>query len=316
MTLAAVGMLFTACSDDDDFNTGDATVYVQQPVGEEPDSVRENKTLYVPIMVEGVQNGPINVTVEVVSNSADYVEDKDYIVTSHKVRIPEGKTSVNVEIRLVDERIINDEDNERMLTVRIISANGAEISADKGEASYRIIDNDNSVYERMSGDWTVTAYNGFSETMEPFTWNTVVETYDFEDDLYESEYKILSWADGGGNLLDNTVYGTMPLRFKSVFVGGKEKVEVSFRLGSVIATGLNYDSSADQSDADKQDCSLRIISLSSMGLITSGKITGTVSDSYDRIEFAMPLVGEVISKSNQTVTYMFWWERIVMEKKN
>ncbi len=318
LAFAAVGLLFAACSEDEDgFNTGAAIVLVKQPTGEKPDSVRENKTLYVPIKVEGEQNGAIEVTVEVSSNREDYVEDKDYIVTSHHVRIPAHKDSVNVEVRLVDEKIINPdaEDLERVLTVKIVSVQGAKIDALRGSANFRIIDNDNSVYERMAGEWNVYAVNGFTGSAAPqAAWTVEWETYDYEEELYETEYKLSPWPDGDGNLLDVATYGKLPLRFKSVMVDGKEKVTVSFRCGAVVATGLDYDDSADHSNEDKQNCSIRLISYG-MGPVTTGNITGTVNETYDRVVFDMPVIGEVVTKSNQSLYTLYYWYNIVMTKK-
>ncbi len=318
LAFAAVGLLFTACSeDDDDFNSGSATVFVKQPTGERPDSIRENKTLYVPIKVEGEQNGPIEVTVEVTSNRSDYVEDKDYIVTSHSIRIPAGKDSVNVEVRLVDERVINptEEDQQRVLTVRIVEAQGASVDAVRGSADFRIIDNDNSVYERMAGEWEVYAVNVLSDAADnAMTWVTTWSTYDYEDDLYETEYKVAPWASADGEMLDASLYGNLPLRFKSVMIDGKESVTVYFRCGSIVATGLDYDDSADHSNADEQDCSIRLMSYG-MGPVTSGNITATVNETYDRVEFDMPVLGEILTKSNVSIGLMYYWDRIVMVKK-
>ncbi len=313
LAIAAVGLCFTACSDDDDYNTGAATVYVQQPDGERIDSVRENQTLNVPVVVDGTQNGPIRVTVEVVSNQGDYVEDRDYIVTSHTVSIPAGKKSVDVEIRLVDERIINKA--ERVLTVKIVDVKGADVDAARASADFRIVDNDNIVYEMMSGEWTVSAMNYFTGQM--FTWTSTLDTYDYDDEMYESAYKLHPWYDASGVQLDTATFATMPLRYKSVKVGGKEKVEVYFRCGTVVVSGLNFDTSADQSNTNLQDCSIAIVSLSGMGnIVASGmNIVGTVNDTYDRIEFNMPIVGQIYTKSNGDAGQMYIWSNVVMTKK-
>jgi hypothetical protein len=304
------GAFLTSCSDDDDFNTGDANVSMKQPENAARYEVKENKLFKVPVSVNGEQNGPVRVTVEVSSNSADYVKDKNFIVTSSTVTIPAGKKEAGIEIQLVDDRIINEA--ERILTVKIISANGANIDSELASVDINVIDNDNTPYDRIIGKWAVSIIDGFTGT--PMAWEAELTGYDDADENYGKEYLLTPLADANGNIISlETGNVAMPIKFKSVNVGGKETVELKITCGTIIAEGVNFDSSGN--DPNLQDCRLRIVSLGATGMITSGQITGRLSDTFDSVEFDMPVICEILTKTNQTHGIMFWYTNMNLRMK-
>ena len=310
LTVICSGLFLASCSNDDDFNTGKASVFMKQPENAAMYEVKENKLFKVPVAVNGEQNGPIRVKVEVSSNNPEYVKDKNFIVTSSSVIIPAGKKEVGVEILLVDERIIND--TERILSVKIVSAEGATIDSDLSSVSINILDNDNTPYDRITGKWSVSIINGF--TGSPFTWEAEISGYDDADENYGKEYLLSPLCDANGNIISlETGNVAIPVKFKSAVVGGKEKVELKIDCGTIIAEGINFDSTGD--DPNLQDCRLRIVSLGVTGMITSGQITGVVNDTYDKVEFDMPIVCEIITKTNQVYGTMFYYDRLVMNMK-
>lgn len=156
-----LGMLsLTACSDNDDFNTS-PNVTVEMASSEL--SVNENGGLInVPVKLSGEANGPVKVQLKVEGcgeiPAVPYVEnngvwDGNYIVTSETLNIPAGETSVNVEIRLIDDII---ETGDRTFSVTIISCEGATIG---NIASTLVTVADNEAlptYDLIQGDWKMT----------------------------------------------------------------------------------------------------------------------------------------------------------------
>lgn len=310
LLIACTGMLLAACSDDNNINTGHALVSMEHS-SPATITVKENKLFKVPVVVEGEQNGPIKVTVEVTSNSEEYVEDKNFIVTSKTITIPASKKEAGIEIRLIDDRIIND--NERTLTVNITSANGAQVDQTKSSVNIIILDNDNMPYDRMTGTWTMSIVDGFSNTR--LAWETEIQGYDDEDENYGKEYLLSPLIDANGNAisLENGNL-SMPIKFRNYKVGGKDVVELKIDCGKVIAEGINFDSTGD--NPELQDCRLRIVSLSSTGnTVTTGQITGTVSETFDHVKFNMPVLCEILTKTNQSFGFMFWYSDWQMTMK-
>lgn len=159
-------VMFAACSDDDtSWNSGSATV----SMGQEEVTLKENKGIFnVPVVVEGTQNGPIQVTVEVAETGTNAAkEDVNYIVTSKTIVIPEDATSGNIEISAVDDGDINE---TRTFTVSIVSANGAQVGTAK-TTTVALRDNDAAFYEKLQGAWTMTTTEGYS-------WKVNIVGYD------------------------------------------------------------------------------------------------------------------------------------------
>lgn len=295
--IACSALFFMACSDDDSFNTGDAIVSMKNPVG----SVKENKGIYtVPIAVTGVQNGPIEVTVavSVVDNSC--VEDEHFLVTSKTVTIPASKTEGRIEIKTVDDHVIND---NRTFDVTITDVKGARLDESLATTRVTIMDNDDLPYDRMGGKWTVTANNLQSEVQEEVTWTVNLQVYDDDDPQYGLSYTVSPWMDWSGNVQDMLSF---PLYFSYNEVTNKATVKI--QLGSVMAEGVNFNS--DGSNPDLEECSIVIAAPSSSSFSTKGEIVGTVSEDFKTITFNYPMMGIIYTSKGQAHGYFFSFSNI------
>lgn len=154
--LALGAVLFTACSEDKYNTASDVTVEMAQAdlTVKETDGI-----INVPLKVTGKANGPISVQIKVegTGNEApipyqDYngTWKGDYLVTSETLNIPEGETTVSVEISLFDDII---ETGDRTLNVSIASCEGATIGT-LSTTVVTIADNESlPVYDLIQGAW-------------------------------------------------------------------------------------------------------------------------------------------------------------------
>lgn len=287
--LAATALV--ACSDDESWNSGAATVEMGQPTV----SVRENAGLFnVPITVTGEQNDYIRVTVEVAeTGSTPAMEDVHYYVTSKSIVIPADATSGNIEISAVNDNDIND---TRTFTVTIVSAEGATIGS-QSSTTVELRDEDSDFYERLKGNWTMSMDMGGGQ-MQTFSV-TVSGPAEGED--------------GYGEVLYAT--GIMGYDFLSLTLGYEFDVatqtgSVSILLGELMGSNITglldvpcdiYVGSADESGNP----------------LLTGSITGTWNEDVTTVTFdpeAM-LVGWVTEyQASQVVAYFFAASGVSMTK--
>lgn len=152
----------TACSDSDDYNSASG---VTVEMGKSEIQVKENKgKFFVPVTLTGDANGPVKVNLKIEAsgpNPALPFEDRngswdgDYIVTSETLNIPEGVSSVNVEINTVDNR---EENEDKTFIITIASAEGAAIGS-QSSTTVIIKDNDSLPYEKIQGEWTLSGFS-------------------------------------------------------------------------------------------------------------------------------------------------------------
>ena len=155
--LMLAATMFTACSDDDEWNGSDVAVNMLQ----EEISVKENGVLFnVPIAVEGEMNGSVQVTVEVAEVGANpAMDDVHYLVTQKTIVITAEEGKGNIEIMTVDDNDINE---ARTFTISIVDVKGGSIGT-TASATITIKDNDSVFYEKMQGQWkfkTTSRYDG------------------------------------------------------------------------------------------------------------------------------------------------------------
>lgn len=155
--LMLAATMFTACSDDDEWNGGDVAVNML----ENEISVKENGILFnVPIVVDGEMNGAVRVTVEVAETGTNpAMDDVHYYVTQKTIVITAEEGKGNIEIMTVDDNDINE---ARTFTVTIVDVKGGSIGTSAATA-VTIKDNDSVFYEKMQGAWklkTVSRYDG------------------------------------------------------------------------------------------------------------------------------------------------------------
>lgn len=291
---------FVSCHDTDDINTGKATVAFDQAEY----SIKENKGIFnIPVVVNGEQNGPIRVSIEVSSNGENCKEDVNYMITSKEVIIPAKKKQVNVEIKAIDDRIIND---DRHFSMRIASASGASVSETNATTNVTLKDNDDIPYERMAGVWTVTAINRATDSHvdEPISWDMKLDIVDDDDPSYGSLIISSPWAvwDGTTPAFDedgNTLTHQMTFHHNA----STGKTTVDMKMGSIMFDKLNFGTIQDV------DFSNATIYSATEGIngsaVRSGTITGVVNENFDEIKFSSPLLILVYPETS-TMSYLLY----------
>lgn len=150
LALCLLPISFAACSDDEEMNSGNATVgFASTEL-----SVTENTSMVeIPISLEGDHTGPVKVNIEVTDcNGASVTNDETIILTSNSLIMPSGVETVQAELR---SSVYTVEDNlDRSFTVKITSAEGATI----GNATCKVnIEEIPDPYTNLAGNWTLSA---------------------------------------------------------------------------------------------------------------------------------------------------------------
>lgn len=127
LALCLLPLTFAACGDDDEtMNSGNATVQF----GKATITTRESTSmLQIPIVLTGDHNGTVRVTAKMSGNTSNFENDKDVIVTTETLVMPEGVESVNLEAHLnvANEGI----ESGRSITFEIVSVEGAAVGSVK-----------------------------------------------------------------------------------------------------------------------------------------------------------------------------------------
>lgn len=191
MLLAVATPFFTSCSEDDnDVNTRECTV------GFESNAVTIDETAgyaQIPIAVSGHRNGPVRVVIEAApAGTENAVEGTHYMITDKTLNLNADTLStgtINVEVKVIDDRIIND---DRQFTLTITSAQGADITTQ--QTTVTITDNDGDFYAAFAGTWTLKAKNSSDADV---TKNIEIVAYaegspDYEKILDASSAKMLN----------------------------------------------------------------------------------------------------------------------------
>lgn len=259
LLVACSALLFTACSNDDDWNTdGDVTVQFASATMK----AKENADLfYVPLEVTGKTNGPIRVTVEVTEVAGSpAVEDENYILTSKTVVIPNDSTEVSLEFAALNDMDIND---DRQFTVTITNVEGAKVGAQKS-VEITLTDDDSLFYEAIQGTWKFKDFNYFDEKDEEFTVRIYGEGEDSE--AYEKTL-YLSGLGGASNLVAEVDY---------IYDEENQLITLEIPYGQVLGqlnfTGLGY-------------CDVVLFGLSDGYLVQNGAATAIASTDMKTITF-------------------------------
>mgnify|MGYP004474612337 FL=1 len=187
--LVAAIAFFGSCSDDKETqNTNsDVVVEMESPTYSAKESAGSVK---VPIKVTGKTNGKVYVTIEVKeygNNPAK--EDVHYYVADKTITISDEIGYV--EYRAVDDKEMNE---DRQFQFVIKEAKGAKIGA-QNTTTVTIVDNDNAPYDRLQGEWKLSAKNPDGQD-ESFTVN-ITEPAQFNEDGTENrEYGKVLYMDG------------------------------------------------------------------------------------------------------------------------
>lgn len=298
--------LITSCKDDEKINSSDATV----SMGEMTYSVKESKGLFtIPVVVAGEQNGDIKVRVEVKSESTNCKVDENFIVTSTDVVIPSSKKSVNIEIKAIDDRIIND---DRQFSVTIVDAIGAKINTASNKTLVTLIDNDDIPYDRMDGEWEVTATDLLAEMPGTVTWTTRLTTVvDDSEEGYGSVITMSPWRMWNGE----TYEGTINIKHNVIFSynASSQTATLTLKLGETMCEGIVLGDK--ENDLDLSNCFMRSATPTQTSYTINGSIIGTVNSELNKIKFNLPLMGLLYDANSTPFSYWFYYSDIEMTKK-
>lgn len=187
--LVAAIAFFGSCSDDKETqNTNsDVVVEMESPTFSAKESAGSVK---VPIKVTGKTNGKVYVTMEVKECGKNPAKkDVHFYVADTTITISDEIGYV--EYRAVDDKEMNE---DRTFQFVIKEAKGAKIGA-QNTTTVTIVDNDNAPYDRLQGEWTLSAKDADGQG-DSFTV-TITEPAQFNEDGTENhEYGKILYMDG------------------------------------------------------------------------------------------------------------------------
>lgn len=196
--LVAAIAFFGSCSDDKETqNTNsDVVVEMESPTFSAKESAGSVK---VPIKVTGKTNGKVYVTMEVKECGKNPAKkDVHFYVADTTITISDEIGYV--EYRAVDDKEMNE---DRTFQFVIKEAKGAKIGA-QNTTTVTIVDNDNAPYDRLQGEWTLSAKDpdgqgdSFTVTItEPALFNEDgTENHEYGNVLYMDGFMGLNAGDG------------------------------------------------------------------------------------------------------------------------
>lgn len=297
--------LLSSCDKASDINTADATVSMSNATMR----VKENKGLfYVPVAVSGERNGSVDVEVSVVQTDAECKEDVHFLITSKHVTIPAGKNTVNIEIKTVDDRDI---EPDREFALKLSAANGAKIDQQNAMTTITLLDNDDIPYDRMAGEWTVTAMDYLADNgSEQVTWTTqLITEIDDTAPEYGTTIVMTPWRIYGGEIYD-VLQHTLTFKYNP----SSQTATVSMRLGETMAEGLIF-GSENEDGHDLTDCCARSATVGQTNYTLNGNVVGTVNSDFTEVRFNLPLISVLFDKNNNPFSYWFYYGDIVLTRE-
>lgn len=308
-SLLLISFFMVGCEDENSLNTlGEATV----SMGQANYNVKENKGIFlVPIHVSGDRNGAVEVDVEVKSNDPACVEDEHFLVTSKHIIIPHDKSVGYVEIKAVDDRVIN---TDRVFTINIIKVQGAQLNASNRQTMVTLLDNDNIPYDRMNGTWVVTATDMLQDMdASKVSWETRLTTVaDEEGEGYGSVIVMSPWRMWSGDTFEDVLNITHNLIFR--YNEASQTATLELKLGQIMAEGFIL-GGENEDGLDLTSCTMRSAMPTAMSYTTNGTITGKVNDDFTQITFNLPMMGLLYDANNTPFSYWFYYSDIVLTRK-
>lgn len=163
--LMVAAILFTACSDEETYNT-DATTAVE--FEKTTMTVKENEGIIkLPVKITGKRNGMIRLTIKAEgvdgsSEAPSYVAAKesangsegDYSITTKTLVVKTDTITsevMNFEMKVLDDKIINSDRKVRFT----LSVEGAKLGA-KNTLDVKIENDERTVYDLLAGDWLMS----------------------------------------------------------------------------------------------------------------------------------------------------------------
>lgn len=211
LVLFLLPLTFVACDDDEEvMNLGNATV----EFGEATITTRESTSmLQIPIVLTGDHNGTVRVTAKMSGSTANFENNKDVIVTTETLVMPEGVETVNFEAHL---NVANDAiESGRSITFEIVSVEGATIGNIK-TCTVELKENN-----PLEGIYTLSGYSPF-------------------DGAVSSEKCMLSMEEGINDVayLDLGFGGLLTINLEEVIPGTKYNITIPG--AQVIGTHSSY----------------------------------------------------------------------------
>lgn len=277
----AVGMFsMVACSDDKKEHNTAAEVEVE--MGESQVTTRENRGIFnVPVNLTGKANGTVTVTIDVEATGSDPAQEAqlsngnrvgNYVITSKTLNIPEGVTSVNVQINAIDDDDVNE---DRTFKVIIVKAEGASIDKAKDSTLVTIKDDDRFPYEKLQGDWNLSWLN--LETGTPVSYPVTIEGFDEDKANYN---KVLMLKDLFSDIFTGEVSS---LNLKYFFDEATEECYLELDFGQAMG---QINPELPEPYAQFANCTVYNFGLDSEGyLVTEGYLEGMVSDDRKSVAF-------------------------------
>ena len=299
IALAAISA--TACSDSDEsWNTAsDVTVSMAQSTMAISEDAEAGRYYYLPIMVSGEANGPIQVTVEVKgTTSSPATEDKDYVFTQKTIVIPAGELSGNVEFYPTGDNEIND---DRVFEATIVKAEGALIGS-QPTCTVTLKDNERLIpeaYANIQGVWNFKANTSRGPVDFPLT---VIGANEGESG-YLTDLVVTGWV--GYDWVQTTATFS--------YDASTDQAIISFPLGQWIAEGLDF------GEEVGADCKVMLASVSytsnGASLVSKGTISATSNADMTKIEFpeSAELIGAIYAGSFTGFTW-FWYDTMSMSR--
>ena len=160
--LMVAAILFTACSDEETYNT-DATTAVE--FEKTTMTVKENEGMIkLPVKITGKRNGMIRLTIKAEgvdgsSEAPSYVAAKesvngsegDYSITTKTLVVKADTLTsevMNFEMKVLDDKIMNSDRKVRFT----LSVEGAKLGA-KNTLDVKIENDERTIYDLIAGDW-------------------------------------------------------------------------------------------------------------------------------------------------------------------
>ena len=163
--LMVAAILFTACSDEETYNT-DATTAVE--FEKTTMTVKENEGIIIlPVKITGKRNGMIRLTIKAEgvdgsSETPSYAAAKesangsegDYSITTKTLVVKTDTLTsevMNFEMKVLDDKIMNSDRKVRFT----LSVEGAKLGA-KNTLDVKIENDERTVYDLLAGDWLMS----------------------------------------------------------------------------------------------------------------------------------------------------------------
>ncbi|MDE7387030.1 MAG: hypothetical protein K2N28_07825 [Muribaculaceae bacterium] len=204
LSILALGALaFTACSDDDKagLNTaaGVTVSMAESTIRISEDQLSNTTFNYITVDVDGEANGDIYVTLDL----APYGEhgataDKNYIMTSQRIRIPAGEKTGRFQYYPVGDNIIND---DRSFEAKIAKVEGASVGADASTV-VTLVDNEGLIpiyYPGLGGLWSAAMYSNDGQNV--YQNDFQIQCYPEGDDNYGKAVKLVGFPEPASTMM-------------------------------------------------------------------------------------------------------------------